>query len=386
MSYAADTYSYFNDITSYTSKKNINLSHAELINIDNLDKQNADNPDKQNINNLDKQITDNLDKQITDKTDKQNIINLDKQITDKLDKQIADNLDKQNINNSDRQIIYKTDKQTTDNHDKQNIINLDKPSKQITDKDCRDIIEKKIDIIKTNGNNQQTIIEVLDIDSFDAAKILIDKYDTVPLVLNMASDFVPGGGWRKNSIAQEEVLFYRSTYAMSLEPMKKSYPLKPNEVIYSKYIFVFKDNNYQLLPWDKCYLVSCIAVAGIRNPKLVIEQSNKNSKSAIEQPDKNSKSVSYLNNQLHDGKLSSKDRNLLRKKIHSIFQIAIKYNHECLVLGAIGCGVFNNPPECVAQEFNKVLKHYTNKFKHIIFAILSTKDTKNFDTFKKIIT
>jgi len=37
-----------------------------------------------------------------------------------------------------------------------------------------------------------------------------------PLVLNMASDFKPGGAWEGLRIAQEESIFLRSTYCMAL--------------------------------------------------------------------------------------------------------------------------------------------------------------------------
>lgn len=53
------------------------------------------------------------------------------------------------------------------------------------------------------------------------------------LVLNLASDYVPGGGWRKGSLAQEESLFYRSTYDLSLNRRHRycsiRYPLAANQ-------------------------------------------------------------------------------------------------------------------------------------------------------------
>jgi uncharacterized protein (TIGR02452 family) len=50
--------------------------------------------------------------------------------------------------------------------------------------------------------------------------------------------------------------------------------------------------------------------------------------------------------------------------------------NQHLVLGAWGCGVFQNNPQEVARYFAKLLNQnglFVNCFQHIIFAVLSSK-------------
>ncbi len=226
----------------------------------------------------------------------------------------------------------------------------------ILDKDLEDEFVKKLE--NYSSKNFNTNIQVLDMDSFEAAKLLVKKYklenDHV-LVLNMASEIKPGGGYKTNAIAQEEVLFYRSTYALSLEKMREYYPLSKSETIYSSNVCVFMDTKYRLLNWKDCFIVSCIALPGLRRPKLINDQ------------------------------LSIKDRETLKMKLTGLFKIAILNNHKYLVLGSLGCGVFRNPPECVANVFKEVLTEYSKYFEEIIFAVLSVKNKENYDTFSKIL-
>src|SRR5579885_3259113 len=85
-------------------------------------------------------------------------------------------------------------------------------------------------------------IEVREQDTLAAAE---DFLSESPLVLNMASDYKPGGGVEKGSTAQEESLFRRTNYAYTLT--RNFYPLKANEIVYSPDVTVFKDEKHNLL-------------------------------------------------------------------------------------------------------------------------------------------
>jgi len=59
-----------------------------------------------------------------------------------------------------------------------------------------------------------------------------------------------------------------------------------------------------------------------------------------------------------------------------IFDIALIHNHDCIVLSALGCGAYKNPPAHIAQLFYEVLEEsYRGKFRIIIFAIIDDKNT-----------
>ena len=61
---------------------------------------------------------------------------------------------------------------------------------------------------------------------------------------------------------------------------------------------------------------------------------------------------------------------------------------DLLVLGAFGCGAFNNPPELVADVFRELLleKGYFRFFRKIVFAIKKNDSANtNLETFRRVI-
>lgn len=208
-------------------------------------------------------------------------------------------------------------------------------------------------------------IRVVNGDTFDVARLLQEE-GLSPLVLNMASCFKPGGGWRNGAKAQEESLFYRSTYAISLEncldldtDREWRYPLKLYSGVYSPDIYVFRDNaksNYTFMRKKDCFWVDMVAISALKRPKLT-----------------------------NDGHLNEKDRLITYHKIEGIFKIALENGHDSLVLGALGCGAYQNPPEDVAKIFQMVIRHYERYFRRITFAIIDDKNSNgNLSIFKRI--
>ena len=66
------------------------------------------------------------------------------------------------------------------------------------------------------------------------------------------------------------------------------------------------------------------------------------------------------------------------RKIVSILNCAKRNGHKNIVLGAFGCGVFNNDPQVVGELFAQVLPCYD--FENVVFAVLG----ENYNTFKEI--
>ena len=65
--------------------------------------------------------------------------------------------------------------------------------------------------------------------------------------------------------------------------------------------------------------------------------------------------------------------------------------HDSLVLSALGCGAFRNPPHHVAQLFKEVLseEEFLNKYKHISFAIIDDHNARgqgNYRPFSEVFT
>lgn len=88
-----------------------------------------------------------------------------------------------------------------------------------------------------------------------------------------------------------------------------------------------------------------------------------------------------------DHKLQDRESSILRNKIKTILNIAIENNLYNIVLGAIGCGAYNNPPSEIAEIFFDIIfkdRYYKNAFEHIYFAILGNENFQIFQqTFRK---
>ncbi len=208
-----------------------------------------------------------------------------------------------------------------------------------------------------------TVITVVNDDCLAVAQVEQNN----PLVLNMANAITPGGGVEGGAGAQEEHLFRSSNYLLSLYSFhdrlskqygipraKQSYPLhEAYGAVYSPKVTVFRgreEDGYPLL--NQPYKASFVAVPAIYNPLLL-----KNSKGLYEMEDA--------------------DRLLTKEKIRTIFKIAKKHNHQTLILSAMGCGAFCNPPNQVARLFREVLEEsaYRTAFSKIIFAIKDDHNT-----------
>lgn len=203
--------------------------------------------------------------------------------------------------------------------------------------------------------------EIVNGDCLAVAKEFVDAKIGKVAVLNMASRTSPGGGVISGAGAQEEYLFRCSDYYKSLyqyvdyaaqydvdRNKEYSYPMDRDfGGCYSPNVTVFRgveEEGYPFLaePWQ----VNFIAVAALNRPETV-----------------------YLS----DGSLRLVDDLVIpaKDKIRTIFNIAIDNDVQVLVLGAFGCGAYQNPPVHIAQLFKEILAEpeYKNAFKKVVFAI-----------------
>lgn len=201
-------------------------------------------------------------------------------------------------------------------------------------------------------NKENVVVEVCNQDTLVAALELHNE-GLQPIILNMASDFKAGGGVRTGKGAQEEELFRRTNYDNCCN--QRLYPLNDDEYefVVTENVYIVKDFNNKLIPVSEWNSFTFIAMPAVRNPRLM---------------PKHEQVKTY-----HD----QKDYETMRKKIDLIFRYAVLEEADSLVLGALGCGAFGNPPEDVAQIFADAIETYGAAFKKIRFAILSSeKDQK----------
>lgn len=69
------------------------------------------------------------------------------------------------------------------------------------------------------------------------------------------------------------------------------------------------------------------------------------------------------------------------------FEAVIEMNdREFLVLGAFGCGAFQNRSEIVARAYKETLSDFKGKFREIEFAVYCTpRDSRNFEIFQRVL-
>ena len=214
---------------------------------------------------------------------------------------------------------------------------------------------REIEVVDSR-NRLSTEIRVENEDCLITAKKLKDEGYNVA-VLNMASRQNPGGGVYGGAGAQEENLFRRTNLFRSmfqfahyasqygLSKSTHQYPLDRNfGGIYTPNALVFRgteNDGYKLL--DFPFYVSFIAVPAMNHPELDA-----------------------------DGLIVNSLIEPVKNKIRTIFRIGLSHDHDSLVLGALGCGAFRNPPRHVARLFHEVMEEpeFKDKYRCIVFAIL----------------
>ena len=192
-------------------------------------------------------------------------------------------------------------------------------------------------------------IKVLNMDTLDAYQLLLNNGYKNPVLLNLANGIKPCWG-QILGYSQEEVLFRRTNLHKALN--SKYYPLR-DTLIYTPKVEVYLNSDFKLL--DKIFNVNIITCDAVDCPML------------------------------KNGKFSKTIYNMTYEKIENILLTAIVNKHDSIILGAFGCGVFNNPPEQIANIFLEVINKYGGHFKIIYFAVLSINDDENYNIFKNIL-
>jgi uncharacterized protein (TIGR02452 family) len=188
--------------------------------------------------------------------------------------------------------------------------------------------------------SHKTIVQVSNETTLGAAKRLADR-GLRPLALNFANGVNPGGGFLTGARAQEEVLCRSSALYETIlgDPMYDSHRRRPrldstDWAILSPDVPVFREDNGRILeqPW----LLSFITCAAPYAPD-------------VGQPESG---------------------NLLQHRIHRVLKIARAYDYATLILGAWGCGAFENDPERTAKDFRSALESdFRGAFGEVVFAI-----------------
>jgi len=200
-------------------------------------------------------------------------------------------------------------------------------------------------------------------------------------ILNFASATNPGGGVTRGSSAQEECicrvtgLYFclntRDMWDSFYTPHRNEHnPLHNDDIIYTPDVTVFKSDTVspKLMPEADWYNVNVITCAA---PNLREKPAN-----AYNSGDGN-KAVKITDKELLE---------IHEKRLRRILDVAEAEGNEIVILGAFGCGAFENNPSVVATAAKHVIEEYRHAFAGIEFAVYCRLgDDENYRTFERIL-
>ena len=233
--------------------------------------------------------------------------------------------------------------------------------------DLRVIRNRQEDESEPARQSEETDFEVKNETTLEGSRRLAlnEGYEKIG-VLNFASARNPGGGFLKGAQAQEESLARSSGLYFSLKQCSGYYEyhrshrsaLYSDRMIWSPGCPVFRTDEGNLL--NRIYKVSFIT-----------------------SPAPNAGAV-----RRNEPENVQDIKPVLRRRSAGILGLALYHGCNAIILGAWGCGVFQNNPQRVAKIFRNHLGptgSYHNKFKMVLFSVLDkSRDKKTIQPFREM--
>jgi uncharacterized protein (TIGR02452 family) len=211
------------------------------------------------------------------------------------------------------------------------------------------------ELLNTIGRPNQfnTQFEVNNETTLDAGRRLLAAGASDVLCLNFASAKNPGGGFLGGALAQEECIARASGLYPCLLKAEKYYSyhrkqhtcLYSDHMIYSPGVPVLKDEEGNALDKPACM---AIITSPAVNAGVIKRQETSNIDQIVP---------------------------VMKVRIEKLLALCVHKQHHNIVLGAWGCGVFQNDPENIAELFREALTgRFANQFKEIVFAVKTNKE------------
>jgi uncharacterized protein (TIGR02452 family) len=207
--------------------------------------------------------------------------------------------------------------------------------------------------------------------SYEAARLYLNPGKKI-CVLNFANAFHPGGGVKNGCPAQEESLCRCSTL----------YPCISNKSVtqyfYEVHSTQWKKGKFSNFANDDCIYTPGVTVikSDVAEPELL--------------PPEEWYEVDVITCAAPDLRKGRIPDDAALQHIHEqrgrrILEIARRQQVDILILGAFGCGAFENRPETVACAYKKILKEYVYDFDTIEFAIAGApENNRNYEVFDQV--
>ncbi len=201
-----------------------------------------------------------------------------------------------------------------------------------------------------------------------------------PIVVDAASDGHFGGGYKHGAGAQEENMCRRGGLSFAVDTahglqQQNFYPLSSNGEhagLYVSNVPVFRGEEGEGYPYlDKPFETAVAVVAAY----------NFGPKSRIQ-----------LDNSTGESRIPKHEAIETQEKLRTVFEMAIQNGHDSVVLVALGCGAFANPPKHISEMMMELItEEFPHSFKEIHIAIIEDKNSMrgnsegNFKPFKETI-
>ncbi len=230
---------------------------------------------------------------------------------------------------------------------------LQKEAEQNTTFYLGEELDELVADLSFSSNAYETQIEVTGETTTKAIRRLHADGEESIFCLNFASAKNPGGGFLNGAQAQEESIARVSGLYNCLLKASAYYDihrktkscLYTDNMIYAPNVPLFKDKNGDGLEEP-------VPVTILTSPAVNTGVVKRN------EPHNIPKILPYM-----------------EQRIEKVLALALKHQHPTLVLGAWGCGVFQNEPDDIAALFQEALEgKFKHQFKRIVFAIYSRNE------------
>lgn len=239
-----------------------------------------------------------------------------------------------------------------------------KESKENTELYAPDKLDELVASIKLDTEHA-TVIEVVNETTMEGAKALYPESNKVG-VLNFASAKNPGGGFMGGAQAQEESLARSSSLYLSIDPMQEMYDYNRAQRTYVYSDYMIYSEGVVFFRNDEMEFVEPYQVDVLTSPAVNVGAMLQNNRSELAKVDE-----------------------AMLKRLDKLLAVFVKKGVKHLVLGAWGCGVFQNDPKNVVRYFEHFLKNegkYAKAFETVRFSVLDSNNRGIYDCFTKLST
>jgi hypothetical protein len=161
-----------------------------------------------------------------------------------------------------------------------------------------------------------------------------------PCIMHVVTNDFNGSTFEQMEGILDEPILLRTNYVNSVSK-HNPYPIKEDETVYNRYITVIRQQqNMRAMPYNMLYRFGTITTMAPNKPKLIDEH-----------------------------KMIRNDFLKVLTTIETVFQTAIYYGHNLIVLTLFGHNEDNIPQEDVIKIYNSCIFKYGHNFKYVLVAI-----------------